>query len=226
MAALATEQVECLLDCLLPYSTHVLGVFPADCVPMRTVTTRPLVLQSNIASNAERETQLPASNDYCFILNTDPANAPGQHWLAFFYNSRTHKLEYFDSFGLPLSMYTHVNTSLSACRLIDILVRVNSSHMLQSLASTVCGHYAVAFIHWRAAHKLSSADSFVKLLSHSHSNALTRDKYIVKHLHTLASKHPCCSSLLSGYTSAQPHTSHFSQSCCCRSECTRVNSHI
>jgi hypothetical protein len=219
MAALATEQLECLLDCILPYSTRVLGVFPADCVPMRVVSVNPLIIQSNVATSMERHPQLDVNQGYTFIMNTDPASAPGEHWLAFFYNGRTHKLEYFDSFGFPLSMYAHVNASFSACNLTNIMVRVNQSHMLQALTSTVCGHYCAAFIQWRARHKHSNVGGFTKQLMSTHSTSLGRDTYIVKRLRTITSMHPCCSSLLSGYSTSQPHVSRFSQSCCCRSRC-------
>ena len=34
MAALRTEQLECLLDCVLPNTIRTLGVFPANCIPL------------------------------------------------------------------------------------------------------------------------------------------------------------------------------------------------
>jgi len=34
----------------------------------------------------------------CFILNTDPDNKPGRHWI-FLYFSKEREMEYFDSYG-------------------------------------------------------------------------------------------------------------------------------
>ena len=127
MAALKTEQLECLLDCVIPNTTRPLGVFPADCIPLRRDASDGILSLSPITANATgRHPQLELGHDYCFILNTHPNNAPGEHWLAFYFNSNTKKLEYFDSFGFPVSVYEHVHSALSQSDLLRICMRVNS----------------------------------------------------------------------------------------------------
>ena len=42
----------------------------------------------------------------CFIANTDPARLPGTHWVAFVsYANRPSVVEFFDSYGYPISYY-------------------------------------------------------------------------------------------------------------------------
>ena len=219
MAALTTEQLECLLDCVVANSTRVLGVFPANCIPLRCTTTMvdQHILQSNLATPTERHPQLDVTQRYCFVLNTHPSGSPGEHWLAFFFNPTTQKLEYFDSFGFPLSMYAAVNAALDACRLLSICVRANTLGMLQSTTTTVCGHYCVAFIHWRAAHANTSLTTFASHIMSTHTAAEQRDRIIVTSLRTITRKHPCCAAQLDGRSGTQAAcASRFSQSCCCR----------
>ena len=40
-----------------------------------------------------------------YIVNTDPAGEPGQHWLALW--TEKNQCEIFDSYGLPLHVYTN-----------------------------------------------------------------------------------------------------------------------
>lgn len=40
---------------------------------------------------------------YTYIVNTDPAGEPGEHWLAI--STGRGECEVFDSYGLPLSTY-------------------------------------------------------------------------------------------------------------------------
>jgi hypothetical protein len=159
MAALTTDQLECLLDCVVESSTtQVLGVFPADCVPV------------NAIDDCKQRT-----SSCCFVLNTHPNGAPGEHWLAFFYNSKTRQLEYFDSFGLPLSMFAHVNAALDSHNILPIVTRANKAGMLQSITSTVCGHYCIAFLHWRAKHLSVGVDTFARTLMHKYAESDQRD---------------------------------------------------
>ena len=218
MAALTTDQIECLLNCIVANSTHVLGAFPANCVPIQCAAsaTHQLILQSNLATVGERHPQLDAKQHYCFILNTHTSDLPGEHWLAFFFNGSTQQLEYFDSFDLPLAIYTNVKSALDSHRLLPLCVRANTLGMIQAMNSAVCGHYCVAFLFWRATHTSSPLTNFAHTIMNSHTAAQQRDMLIVARLRAVAAKHPCCRTLLSGHSGSQtPCISRFSQSCCC-----------
>ena len=47
----------------------------------------------------------PRSVRQAYIVNTDPAGEPGQHWLGLW--TEQNKCEVFDSYGLPLHVYTN-----------------------------------------------------------------------------------------------------------------------
>lgn len=92
---------------------NVLGVFPKDKLPPRNSITR-----------------YPA----CCIMNTDKAGQPGEHWVAYWFDS-SNACEFFDSYGLAPSAFgfshtcTHYNTKC-----------------IQSYDSNVCGHYCLYYL--------------------------------------------------------------------------------
>ena len=100
-------------------SVRWLGVFPRDQLP-----------------DLERELR-----PFALVLNTDPHDKPGQHWLALFAPTNS-PIELFDSYGLDPSYYK-LPSSLIHC-----------STKFQSISSSFCGHYALYFIYLRA-HKYS-----------------------------------------------------------------------
>jgi hypothetical protein len=220
MAALTTEQLECLLGCVIPNSVPVLGVFPANCVPLRCVTSTigRHTVQLNLEVISNRQSQLAPNEHCCFILNTHPSGEPGEHWLAFLFNGHTRKLEFFDSFGFPLEMYSEVNAALLSCQLLPMCVRANSVGMLQSMSSAVCGHFCVAYLYWRVNNMTTAVGSFAHRIMGSHASDVQRDKLVVARLRTLTVSHPCCATQL--FNSNIPHsfaqsTTRMSQSCCC-----------
>ena len=223
MAALTTEQLECLLGCVIPNAVPVLGVFPANCVPLRCVTStigeQTMQLNSEVVSN--QQSQLVPGEHCCFILNTHPSSAPGEHWLAFLFNAHTRKLEFFDSFGFPLALYSEVYAALQSCQLLPMCIRANSVGMLQSMTSAVCGHFCVAYLYWRARNITATAGNFAQTIMRSHATDTLRDKLVVARLRTLTISHPCCATqLFNSHTFRSPTqpAARVSQSCCCGSQ--------
>jgi hypothetical protein len=78
------------------------------------------------------------------VINTDPSNRPGEHWVALWI-SPTGRVYWFDSYGFPPSFYDE--------KLSDFCNRFSgkqiwfNSHMLQSTLTDVCGEYVVMFIY-------------------------------------------------------------------------------
>jgi hypothetical protein len=214
MAALLTEQLECLLDCTVHGSVCVVGVFPADRVPLQySADSKRFTLHNSIRPHADFDKY----KYYCFILNTHPSSAPGEHWLAFFFNGHTRKLEYFDSFGFQLVAYPDVHAGLSCRELMPLCSPANNVGMLQSLRSTVCGHYCVAFLFWRSRHIHANAGYFARCIKSSHAVAERRDKLTVELLREVTIRHPCCAVQLFGFASSRTtRSSPVSQTCCCR----------
>ena len=79
---------------------------------------------------------------FALVFNSDKSNRPGQHWLAVYGESSTKDIEFFDSYGLPPSFYSFTYS-------YDIR---SSDRSIQSLGSSVCGHYCLLFISHRADH--------------------------------------------------------------------------
>ena len=82
------------------------------------------------------------------IVNTDPSNLPGSHWVAIFVYSKDGRIigEFFDSFGKKPEVYDR-----SFKHFFDrncSFVSWNRSH-LQKFGSNVCGQYCIYFAFYR-----------------------------------------------------------------------------
>ena len=132
---------------------YFLGVFPADQLPS----------VSKKRVNA-------------FIVNTDAASQPGEHWLALW--TEGNKCEVFDSYGLPLSTYKNPTLQAWLNQWKDI---IRSNHPLQAMDSFTCGHYALFFLKAKARHA-----SFQDFLAQWHSNNLVlNDRRVADQLQRL-----------------------------------------
>src|SRR5215475_12815107 len=93
-----------------------LGVYPSDLIP-RSIT-----------------------RSGCLILNTDPHNLEGSHWLAIHLTSMAYSGYYFDSYGLPPDIPQFLSFLRRNCTVWDY-----NRTQLQGLTSTVCGKYCCLF---------------------------------------------------------------------------------
>ena len=80
-----------------------------------------------------------------YIVNTDPAGEPGEHWLAIW--TKENVCEVFDSYGLPLSTYSNPDLQRWFAQWKYV---VQNQDTLQALASQTCGHYALMYLKNRA----------------------------------------------------------------------------
>ena len=129
------------------------GVFPADQLPKPP---------SKILRSA-------------YIVNTDPIDEPGQHWLATW--TENNICEVFDSYGLPLSTYK--NADLQAWwSQWKCLVR--SDQTIQALDSQTCGHYALFFLKAKA-----QGASFQDFLAQWSQNYVLNDARVAQQLFRL-----------------------------------------
>ena len=103
-----------------------------------------------------------------YIVNTDNANQPGQHWVTLFFNKG--EVIYFDSYGHPppQSILTFMENNASQWKMNTV--------QLQSDFSNVCGHYCV-FILLHLARGLS-LPTIVK--RYFHASNLYQNDFIVK----------------------------------------------
>ena len=74
---------------------------------------------------------------WCLNINIDSKDQSGTHWLIL-YAPIAGGIKLLDSFGLFPIIYS-----------LDFLEFVYYSFLLQSLSSTVCGHYCIVYIYFR-----------------------------------------------------------------------------
>lgn len=112
-----TEQLQCAIQCDTYMKSCVIGVFSVDHIP------------SHIAPGMG------------VIVNTDPANLPGRHWIAFYLNQQN-ELECFDSFGNSPAVY-----SMYLRQFMNRFSKtiINRRH-LQSGNTNVCGQYCLLYL--------------------------------------------------------------------------------
>ena len=104
---------------------------------------------------------------FALIFNTDPADKPGQHWLAL-YGPKDGPLELFDSFALHPSLYS-----------FDAYSLVYSTTPLQSTSTATCGHYCLYFLY------LSSHNRPFNLIVNMAKAALSPDHYVFSYVQHL-----------------------------------------
>ena len=115
----------------VPLSTTVL-----DHLAKNDSQLRPMFRGVYAADRLPRQT--PAGG---YIVNTDPHDRPGRHWLGLWVDQNT--CQVFDSYGLPLRTYDDpdLHLWLSQFKLV-----VRSDKTLQALDSMACGHYALQYL--------------------------------------------------------------------------------
>jgi len=166
-------------------SCSYLGVWPADHLPNASTLCNGSVTKRRCCYGMK-----------CFIANTDPARSSGQHWVAFVsYAKRPYVVEYFDSYGYPISYYKHLAAGCKQAGYLDdayTIVSVNA-RTLQHAQSVVCGHYCLLFLYLcaRVASSVSnkvSAMQFLVMLTNPPSNGsdkAARDELVHQSLRNL-----------------------------------------
>ena len=131
-----------------------LGVFPLDLFPFDDFL-------SFSATNSSYQQNI-SSKVLCCIVNTDPSNKPGTHWVAFFMEKSNKQisstLEFFDSYGLHPSAYSFNVTNFNI---------IYNKETLQSISSNVCGHYCMLYLYLRSLYFYSNINSST-LEAHNH----------------------------------------------------------
>jgi len=92
-----------------------LGVFPSDRLPK----------------------SMPKSS--AIVVNTDPSDKPGTHWVAIFKNVDG-TVDYFDSYGFKpmVATISHFLNKFKKCHY--------NMKRIQGILSSVCGHYCIYFV--------------------------------------------------------------------------------
>ena len=114
-----SAELSCILErALCETDCNFLGVFAADRIP-QNITAFPC----------------------CLVANTDPANRPGEHWVAYYCVSPSN-VEFFYSYGLSWKVHTQIRFPIVPTKFNRVC--------FQSPLSVACGHYCVYFLCNRA----------------------------------------------------------------------------
>ena len=89
------------------------GIYASNNLPDISTARRPLVI----------------------VVNTDPSNRPGRHWICMYFNEG--RCEYFDSFGL------RPTRSFERYMYDNCISWTFNRNQIQSIISRFCGHYCV-----------------------------------------------------------------------------------
>lgn len=131
--------------------TDFLGVLACDMLP------------------AKRLMKVPAMA----IINTHPANKPGEHWLAVYITANRHGY-FFDSFGNAPS-YKNFPSKIRNFLIKNCATMSHSSKQVQSNLSMTCGQHCVFFLH-----NMQTGMSYRKFMC-MYSENLTRNDAMVCH---------------------------------------------
>ena len=105
------------------FDNHHVGVFAANELPVHV--------------------ELPAA----LIVNTDPKDSPGKHWVAIYIDSNS-RGEFFDSYGKPPHVHNHLRFLENNSKFYTY-----NTHQIQSYGSVYCGHYCFLYLFHRASGK-------------------------------------------------------------------------
>ena len=81
-----------------------------------------------------------------YIVNTDPIDKPGSHWLAIF--TKNNFCEVFGSYGLPLNWYRPSDVAEWVFENFEIVI--SNAMTLQEMNSQSCGQYALMYLKAKA----------------------------------------------------------------------------
>ena len=115
--------------------------------------------------------EIPKNINYpaCFVMNTENRNKPGQHWLAFYYDSKG-TCYFFDSYGRSPDYYnfkTYIERTAKKCFFSDNRIQGHSYF---------CGYYCVFYLLFKARNQ--EKIFFSKLTKNLNKN----DKYIATNI--------------------------------------------
>lgn len=127
----------------------------------------------NVAVYAADQLPHRISPSTAIIVNTDPHNEHGTHWVAFYLEDGL--IEYFDSYGQPPYLHFYQGFLRRNARRY-----LYNEHRLQGDNSLVCGQYCLVYLYYRTHHNIKMSD-FVQIFDDS-TTAATHNDVLIKKL--------------------------------------------
>jgi hypothetical protein len=165
------------IDCLITRFLGDLTPYFGKAASAQLMTRTPGVRWLGVFARDELPDLANERRPFALVLNTDPHDAPGEHWLAI-YAPTDGPLELFDSFGLPPSAYG-----------LDSLAPRHSRRPFQSYSSSLCGKYCIYFLYMRI--HMHSFDQIISWLSRMHSPDQWVHNYVGQLHQTYRVVNPC-----------------------------------
>ena len=137
---------------------------------LRDILNRPLMksLHGQVCPKDELPVGKKPLQAKAFIVNTDLAIDPGQHWLALYF--KENKAIYFDSYGLP-PLKDHILPFIQN----NSLGWIENTQMLQDVTSEVCGLNCIYVLY-----ELNRGSSLQNILSNfSKDNLIKNDNDVL-----------------------------------------------
>lgn len=117
---------------------------------------------------------------FAFCVNDMPAGHPGSHWLGLYIEDRNKPLEFFCSFGRPMSSYPPNFTMFVKRNKLSVK---ESNICLQSLTSDRCGQHVLYYLYNRR--KECSRKCFYDKFS---NDVIKNDKIVVAFVNKFITK--------------------------------------
>ena len=130
----------------------------------------------------------PPPKKVCYIVNTDPAGQPGQHWIALWLDNQ--RIEVIDSYGLPLEWYPKTQPLIDWITTLDKRYWIANGATLQGLHSAACGHYCLAYLKLKA--RGGSLSDFLALFSKDYVQNDQKVATILDPLPMPSTTYQCC----------------------------------
>jgi len=115
-----TIQIDKMLNRNAVTKKYYIGCYASNCIPYKSTYS-----------------------PFCAVINIDPNNSPGTHWIAIFCDS-VKTIEYYDSLGIWPPMSSHIRDYLEKFQ----QVRYNSIR-LQGIFKRSCGPHAIFYLYMR-----------------------------------------------------------------------------
>lgn len=80
------------------------------------------------------------------IINVEPSNLPGSHWIALYAGKKSNVLEVFDTAGNVKHGYDHYIDNYATLNNLKI---VRNNYILQSFDSVMCGYFCIYFLFYK-----------------------------------------------------------------------------
>jgi hypothetical protein len=119
---------------------------------------------------ASDQLNLISTKSFHIIVNIQPSTQKGLHWVSFSKKSKQSQLEFFHSYGMPITYYP--SSFQAFIKTQGGSFRYNTKQ-LQSNSSSVCGNYCLFMIF----HRIKGA-TFDDVLNYFTNNRVKNDKYV------------------------------------------------